>query len=188
MKWIDFPPLAEFSDRHNIIRAIHGTTIFGRFEFADRMTEIQTILDESNPSDTWEQVYLSSGRFRHAITRALDCWGIDVEWLVPSQIEQLLFYRGEEVGWLLELSKPKDNQGTSTTGTNTLAAALAAISSHCQSLSEAMELANTVPADLLLATLKAKVEQAETTTPENKGDSEKAKQLKENFDAIMGKF
>ena len=181
MLWIDFPPLAEFADRNNIVRAIRGTTIFGRLEFADRLEQIQTILDSSAPSLTWVEVYEQNGRLRHAIERALACWGIDVDWLVPSQIEQLLFYRGEEVGWLIELSTPKHPAPAGEEG-HTLAEAIAAISTHCQSLSEALELANNMPAELLQDVLRAK---AEALEPETKQQKQRKQHVKRNFDKLM---
>jgi hypothetical protein len=181
MLWIDFPPLAEFADRNNIVRAIRGTTIFGRLEFAERMEQIQKLLDEAAPSLTWESLYLSQTQFRHAVDRALACWGIDVDWLVPSQIEQLLFFRGEEVGWLIQLSAPKYPAPAGEEG-HTLAEAIAAISSHCQSLSEALELANNMPAELLQDVLKAK---ADVLEPETKQQRKRKEQVRQNFDKLM---
>ncbi len=181
MLWIDFPPLAEFEDRHGIVRAIRGTTIFGRVQFADQMEAIQSILDSSAPTLRWVEVYQQNGRLRHAITQALLCWGIDIEWLVPTQIEQLLFFRGEQVGWLIELSAPKNPAPAGETG-HTLAEAIAAISTHCQSLSEALELANNMPADLLQDVLKAK---AEAMEPETKQQKQRKQHLRQNFDKMM---
>jgi hypothetical protein len=181
MLWIDFPPIAEFYCRHGIVRAIRGTTIFGRVQFADQMEAIQSILDGSAPTLSWVEVYEQNGRLRHAIATALLTWGIDVDWLVPSQIEQLLFFRGEEVGWLIELSTPKIPAAAGETG-HTLAEAIAAISTHCQSLSEALELANNMPVDLLTDVLKAK---AEALEPETKQQKQRKQHLKQNFNKMM---
>jgi hypothetical protein len=181
MLWIEFPPLAEFCDRHGIVRAIRGTTIFGRLEFADRLEAIQSILDNSAPTLSWVEVYEQNGRLRHEIARALLCWGIDVEWLVPSQIEQLLFFRGEQVGWLIELSTPKNPAPAGETA-QTIAETIAVISTHCQTLSEALELANNMPAELLQDILKAK---AEALEPETKQQKQRKQHLKQNFDKMM---
>jgi hypothetical protein len=182
MRWIDFAPIAEFEDRHGIVRAVRGTTIFGRFEFADRMADIQSILDRSAPSLSWEDVYRDSARLQHSIAKALACWGIDPDWLTPSQIEQLLFYRGDEPGWLIELSQPKTPMPASEDEEHTLADAIAAISTHCQSLTEAIDLASNVPADLLLDTLAAK---AQSTAPETKQERKAKAHLRQNFDKMM---
>jgi hypothetical protein len=183
MLWIDFPPIAEFEDRHGIVRAIRGTTILGRFEFADRMADIQSILDRSAPSLSWEDVYRNSARLQHAIDKALECWGIHPDWLTPSQIEQLLFFRGDDPGWLIELSKPKTTAVPADEDEeHTLADALAAISTHCQSLTEAIDLASRVPADLLLDTLAAKVQ---STTPETKQQRKAKAYVRQNFDKLM---
>ncbi len=182
MQWIDFPPLAEFIDRHGIVREIRGTTIVGRFEFADRMADIQSILDASPPSLAWEVVYRDSPRLQRAIAKALACWGIDSDWLVPSQIEQLLFFRGEAPGWLIELSKPTQPIPTGNSDDGNLAEAIAAISTHCQSLMEAIDLANNVPADLLLDTLAAKVR---VQSPATKQVQESKQKVRKNFRKLM---
>jgi hypothetical protein len=188
MQWLDFPPLAEFADRHAIVRPIYGTTIFGRFEFADRMNDLQTILEESPEDRSWAQLYVDDLRFRNLIAKALGCWGIDIEWLALSQIEQLLFARGEECGWLLELSQPKESSpGGKEVGT--LAETIAIISSHCESLSEALELANTVPSDLLVEITKARANMSEAQEQEkNPQQQEKERHLKENYNKIMSAF
>jgi hypothetical protein len=188
MQWLDFPALAEFSDRRGIVRPIYGMTVFGRFEFADRMTDLQAILEESPDNLSWAELYVDSTRFRNLIAKALGCWGIDVEWLALSHIEQLLFARGEECGWLIELSKPKESSsGGKEAGT--LAETIAIISSHCQSLTEALELANTVPSDLLVEITKARANMSEAQEQgKNPQQQEKERHLKENYNKIMSAF
>jgi hypothetical protein len=187
MQWIDFQPLAEFSDRHNIVRPIYGTTIMGRFEFAQRMTDIEQMLNETAETLTWESLYLSQPRFRHAIDKALSCWGIDPDWLTPQHIEQLLFFRGEEPGWLIELSKGK-GEGVKGKGEGqTLVDAIATISTHCQSLQEALDLANTVPAGLLVEVLNTKAGM-QGDKPQNPQQKQKERYLKDNFDELMARF
>jgi hypothetical protein len=188
MQWLDFPALAEFSDRHGIVRPIYGMTVFGRFDFADRMTNLQTILEESPEDRSWAQLYVDDNRFRNLIAKALGCWGIDVEWLALSHIEQLLFARGEECGWLIELSKPKESSSDGKAA-GTLAETIAIISSHCQSLTEALELANTVPSDLLVEITKARANMSEAQEQgKNPQQQEKERHLKENYNKIMASF
>ena len=185
MRWLEFQPLAEFSDRNNIVRPIYGTTIMGRFEFAQRMTDIEKMLNEAAEALTWESLYLSQSRFRHAIDKALSCWGIDPDWLTPQHIEQLLFCRGEEPGWLIELSLGKGERGRGEG--QTLVDVIATISTHCQSLQEALDLANTVPADLLVEVLNAKAGM-QGDKPQNPQQRQKEQYLKENFDELMARF
>jgi hypothetical protein len=188
MQWLDFPALAEFSDRWGIVRPIYGMTVFGRFEFADRMTDLQTILDESPEDRSWAQLYVDDLRFRNLIAKALGCWGIDIEWLALSQIEQLLFARGEECGWLIELSKPKESSPEGKEA-GTLAETITIISSHCQSLTEALELANTVPSDLLVDITRAKaVNQTDAEQSKNPQQSEQERNVRANYKEIMSRF
>ncbi|MGL4617879.1 MAG: hypothetical protein ACRCZS_02295 [Chroococcidiopsis sp.] len=186
MRHLNFPPLAEFEDRHNTIRPIYGTTIMGRYEFADRMSDIEQMLNEAPEFVTWESLYISQPRFRHAIDKALDCWGIDPDWLTPQHIEQLLFRRDEEPGWLIELSKGKSARGQGEG--QTLAETLATISTHCQSLQEALDLANTVPADLLVEVLNTKAGMGEGDKPPKPQQKAKEQYLKDNFDELMARF
>lgn len=184
MRWLDFPPIAEFNDRRGIVRGVRGLTVFGKFEFADRMADIQTILDDAPSESSWVDVYQQSTQLQHAIVKALACWGIDIEWLSIDIIEQLLFTRNGECGWLIEICKPKTSSTQS--GNNTLAEALAAISTHCQSLNEALDLANNVPADLLTDTLNAKAGMS-GDKPKNP-HQHKEQYLKDNFDELMARF
>ena len=185
MRYLEFSPIAEFPDRNNIVRPIYGTTIMGRFEFADRLADIEQMLSEALEFVTWESLYISQSRFRHSIDKALQCWGIDPEWLTPQHIEQLLFMRGEEPGWLIELSKGKNERGQGKA--QTLAETLATISTHCQSLQEALDLANTVPADLLVEVLNTKAGMGENK-PFKPQQKAKEQYLKDNFDELMARF
>lgn len=187
MRWIDFPAIAEFEDRRGIVRSIRGCTILGRFEFGDRMADISEIVDRYPPDLSWERVYRENARFRHAIERALACWGIDIEWLALSQIEQLLFGRGDERGWLIEIANDLAGSGTAdrAQATSDLAESIAAISTHCQSLMEAMEMANAVPAKLLTDILEAKARAQIPAAETNR--RERMDYLRANFTELMAK-
>lgn len=185
MRWIDFQPIAEFPDRCGFIRPIYGMSIFGQFEFVDRLGDIEQMVLEADESITWESLYISQPRFRHAIDKALGCWGIDPEWLTPQHIEQLLFVRGEECGWLVELARGKGEKGGKE---QTLADTLATISTHYQSLQEVLELANNVPADLLVEVLNSKVGTQSQDKPQSPQQKQKEQYLKDNFDELIARF
>jgi hypothetical protein len=186
MRWLDFPPIAEFEDRHGTVRAVRGCTVLGRFEFVDRLGDLGAIIDTYPLDMPWGEVYQNDSRFRHAIDRALGCWGINVEWLTISQIEQLLFSRDGERGWLIELADPTPSHEGSSEGPGMgLAETIAAIATHCESLSEAMQLSSCVPADLLTDILKAKGKATES--PGEIDRREKMAYLRDNFNNLMAK-
>jgi hypothetical protein len=188
MRWIDLPAMAEFEDRSGVVRKLYGCTILGRYEFADRLADITQILSEIGDDLLWAEEYRKSARLRAAINGALSCWGLQPNWLSVSQIEALLLYRdldGElRQGWLVELlatNKPADKgSGSEVMG---LAGALAAISTHCEGLMEAIDLAANVPGDLLLEMLAAKAEMQKGEG--KKVPKEKQDFIKQNFDKLM---
>lgn len=184
MKWLDFPPIAEFPDRHGVIRSIRGCTVFGQFEFADRFAAIQEILDDADPLVPWTEIYRQSSRFRHSIEGALSCWGIDPDWLSESQIEQMLFRReGDKQGWLLELAMANARSTPNPSQEGRLEQAIAAIATHCNGVMEALDLADKVPAQMLTGILKAR-----TTASDNPAEDGRKQDLKRNFNEIMAKF
>jgi hypothetical protein len=183
MRWLDFPPLAEFTDRSGFVRRIYGPTILGRFEFADRLNDISQALGRLDADQSWETAYLRDVGFRHSIDRALRCWGLDPDWLAPSQIEQLLFCRGDEPGWLSVLlgSAPLTDQPESKT--QTLAETLGSLAKVTASVTEAIDLANTIPADLLVDMVTA---MGDDDTPKTKVSDKADDYIKANFDKLMG--
>jgi hypothetical protein len=184
MRWLDLPPLAEFEDRFGMVRRLYGPSVLGRYQFAARIAEIGRLLEQAE--GTWPELYRGSAQFRSAMDGALTCWGIQPDWVSQHQMEELLLYRrGEEGeakgGYLMELLLVDDSseggQGMS------LSEAIAAISTHCHSLQEALDLANSVPADLLQEVLKSRAKNSESGTP--KEDQVKQQHLKANFDKLM---
>lgn len=181
--------MAEFEDRSGAVRRIYGCTILGRYEFADRLADITQIISELGEDLLWAEEYRRSARLRAAIDGALLCWGLQPDWLSVSQIEALLLFRETDgktgSGWLVELLNT-EKPGEKGTGSEVmgLAEALAAISTHCEGLMEAIDLAANAPGDLLLDVLAAK------SKMQKAGDVEKmskAKQdfIKQNFDKLM---
>lgn len=187
MQWIDFPAVAEFVDRSGVVRSIHGPTILGRFEFVDRLNDLADLLAGLDGSASWEDLYRRGGRLRRLIDRCLELWGISPEWLAPSQIEQLLFCRGEEPGWLLTLLNPSQKGGSDDVEAKTLAESIAAIALMTGSLSEAIELAGAVPGALLVDVIAASAEVRSATSSRSHTSDEAKKEdwVKANFDKLM---
>jgi hypothetical protein len=189
MRWIDFPPVAEFIDRSGVVRRIYGPTLIGRFEFVDRLNELQEILSSLDGELGWMEVYQQEGRLKNVIDRALALWGVKAKWLALSQIEQLLFCRGDQLGWLAELMNPAgsapltDQQDTET---RTMAEAIAQIALICGSLTEAIELAGTVPGTLLVDIITASADKKDSASGGRTPEAEKKEDwIKANFDRLM---
>ena len=192
VKWLHFPPLAEFIDRSGTTRSIHGCSLMGRFEFIDRQEEIKHILDAADDDRSWQQLYLEHHQFSNAVNRCLALNGIDVDWLTPEIMEQLLFARFEDggwkAGWLTELNQRESKNTANETIESTLPNLLALVSLNCESLKDAIELAANMPGNLLLDTIEARGEL--TKTPEQKADDEKARNmaaLKADYANLAGK-
>ncbi len=184
MRWLDFPPLAEFVDRSGVTRSIRGCSLMGRFEFRDRLEQLKTLLAESPPDSSWEDLYGRNLEFRAVVDRCLQLNHLDADWLTPAIVEQLLIGRKEDgvwlPGWLVELNSSAPSPSHSQEGDGrelTLAEALAALSTHCPSLIDAIELAQNVPATVLVDTLNAKAEMLKS--PEQKQEAVKRTRLEE---------
>lgn len=175
-KWIDFSPLAEFVDRSGVTRSIHGCSLIGRFEFADRQEQLKAMLDGAIEGETWQDLYLNNRAFANAVDRSLQLNGIDPDWLTPETIEQLLFARFEDrewkSGWLSELNARVSKLSTGEGIESTLPNLLALVSLSCDSLSEAIDLAANMPGNLLLDTIEARGELMKS--PEQRAEDVKA--------------
>jgi hypothetical protein len=187
MRWIDFPPVAEFIDRSGVVRRIYGPTLMGRFEFTDRLAELQEILASLDGELGWGEVYQQEGRLKNAIDRALVLWGIKAKWLAPSQIEQLLFCRGEQPGWLTELMNPTSSAPAAAQGAEakTMAEAIAQIALICGSLTEAIELSGTLPGALLVDIVTASAGSGAVASSKNPEAVRKEEWIKANYDRLM---
>jgi hypothetical protein len=189
MQWIDFPPVAEFMDRSGVVRRIYGPTLMGRFEFVDRLNELQEILGSLDGELGWMEVYQQEGRLKNVIDRALALWGVKAKWLAPSQIEQLLFCRGDQPGWLTELMNPAGSApltGQQDTEAKTMAQAIAQVASICGSLTEAIELAGTVPGALLVDVITASADKKDSASGSRTPEATKKEDwIKANYDRLM---
>lgn len=180
MKWLNFPPLAEFIDRSGIVRSIYGCSLIGRFEMIDRQTQIKDILDSSPDSTSWQELYISNTQFRTSIDRCLTLNGLEPDWLTPEMIEQMLFVRLDgdawKAGWLTELNARESKAVSSGDSIeSTLPNMLAYVSLACESLSEAIELASNIPGNLLLDTIESRGEMMKT--PEQKAEDEQSRNM-----------
>jgi hypothetical protein len=177
MQWIDFASLAEFVDRSGVTRSIYGCSLVGRFEFAERIQQLQSILDEY-PVSRLEELYEGNRQFHFAVDRVLSLNGIDPDWVTLPMVEQLLFVRaGGDSGWLVELNTRLTPGASAGGDAATLSDVLAALSLNCESLSEAIDLATKMPANLLLDTIEAKGQLLKT--PEQKEEDLKRVRLAE---------
>lgn len=189
--FMDFQPLAEFSDRFGEIRAIAGCSVLGRIEFWERLKQIQLLMSDSDQQQTWQQLYHSSKRLQHLVKRCLELNGIDPDWLSFDHLQQFLFHRFDEEkgefmpGWLVELNTPPETEGSSgKTETLTREELIAAIALTCSNLTEALNLAHNVkPADLLMGAIAAQTEMKDPETREKKKRRRNTKKLKEEMGA-----
>lgn len=190
MQWLNFPALAEYEDRFGIVRQLYGCTILGRFEFAERLQQISDRMALLPHDQPWTEAYQKDSQLRHAIDRALGCWGIEPDNLTPAHIQAFLLYREQDgqflPGYLTDLLA--DPAAEPATGEPpSMAEMVASIATHCESLQEAIELASTIPSTALTDILAAKNELAEAAAdpakkPQNK---KKASYIKDNFDQLM---
>jgi hypothetical protein len=180
MRWLELGVLAEFADRTGVIRQTGGCSLAGRFEFSQRLEQLQELLEGLPPERAWADEYERNGRFKHTIDRLLDLNGLKVDWLTLDMVSALLFGRVDEdgnilSGWLIEL-----NQGYGKAGSEpaTLAQSIAGLS---ESLIEALELAQELPAHLLIDIADARGEM--NKTPEQQAEDKKRRifdELKNN--------
>lgn len=188
MRWLELGILAEFADRSGIIRQTGGCSLVGRFEFGQRLEQLQELLEGLPLEQSWADAYGEGGRFAHVIDRLLELNSIKTDWLTLDMVSALLFGRvgenGEVLsGWLIEL-----NQGSGKAGGKpaTLAQSIAGLS---ESLMEALELAQELPAHLLIDIADARCEM--NKTPEQQAESKKQQifeELKNNsrLEEIIG--
>jgi hypothetical protein len=169
MRWLELGILAEFADRSGVIRQTGGCSLVGRFEFGQRLEQLQELLEGLPPEQSWAEAYGEGGRFAHVIDRLLELNSIKTDWLTLDMVSALLFGRvGEDgevlPGWLIELN--------SQSGTGSKPATLAQlIAGLSESLTEALELAQELPAHLLIDIADARCEM--NKTPEQQAESKK---------------
>jgi hypothetical protein len=153
MEWISFAPTAEFEDRAGIVRAVFGCSIAGRFEFFDRLKQIETLLKTVDSGESWQALYERDKKFRHYVDRCLVLNGIDPDWVTLGMVEVFLFHRLDEEtqeykpGWLVELNLPKQSQSQAKGSPLSLTDIIAALSLQA-GISDAIAAVSTLPAHL----------------------------------------
>jgi hypothetical protein len=184
MRWLELGVLAEFADRTGIIRQTGGCSLVGRFEFGQRLEQLQELLEGLEPERAWADEYQGGGRFKHVIDRLLKLNSLETDWLTLDMVSNLLFARVDAdgnilPGWLVELNQPQSTGRSRQAGEPaTLATIVAGLS---ESLTEALELAEGLPAQVTIDIVDARAETYKT--PEQKAEDRKQRvfdELKNN--------
>ena len=166
MEFIEFPPVAEFTDRYGKTRPIATCSVLGREEFWERLQQIQGRLSRCTQAEGWQDLYDRDERLRFLVDRCLILNGIDPDWVTLSQVESLLFHRmneekGEpEHGWLIELNRTKQSsQNKSDEPPLTTEETIALIAlANGGSIKEAIDAATSIPAVRLMPIVQAKAD------------------------------
>jgi hypothetical protein len=166
----------EFEDVNGQYRLIRGCSLASREELQRRLFQVQECLKKVDEDLFLQEVYDSDKYFRHLCHRCLELCGISLEWIDFNMMTQMLFpYEVEGQlfeGILIAFNFPKSDN--SKGGKNaTYEEIIAAISSHTNDISKALELAQTVPAEQLIEILEARAKQTQQADPKAR---EKAQQ------------
>lgn len=179
-------PLGRFTDRLGKPRDIAGCSIVGRFDFRDSLQALSDHMENvAGPQETLEELYERDPVVRDWITHLLELNGINPEWVNLGIVTELLFARIQEdgqpplPGLLVELNQPKQvpapRSAITSDQLDTLEAMIAAISLQSSSITEAIELANTPPAESILNIVEARARFQ--MPPEEKAKETKAQKL-----------
>jgi hypothetical protein len=160
MRWLELGILAEFADRSGIIRRTGGCSLVGRFEFGQRLEQLQGLLEGLAADRSWGDEYGEGGVFAHVVDRLLALNGLETDWFTLEMVSALLFGRVEDgvtrSGWLVELNQGRDTSATLSDQKGvSLAESIAGLS---ESLVEALDLAENLPAHLLMDIAAARAE------------------------------
>lgn len=187
MRWLELGILAEFVDRLGVVRRTAGCSIVGRFEFADRLEQLQALMEGLPSERSWVAEYAAAGQFTHLVDRLLALNGLEPDWLTSDMVSALIFGRVEDgelqPGWLVTLNNPpreRKPEGKAAT----LAEIIAGLS---ENLTEAFDLAAEVPAHLTIDVIDARNEMLKS--PEEKAEVVKREQmanLRRDYASLMG--
>lgn len=174
--------LLEFPDRTGTIRTVAGCSLLGRDEFFARLSQLKGILESADPASQIQDV-LAGATARHHVIKCLELNGINPDWVtLPMAVELLL-----SPGTLIEFNLPPKSEeaAPSTDKPATTESLIAALATHTQSLSEALNLASdpSLPANRLLEVVRAKTELTRAADPqERKRDQIRANQQRARDD------
>lgn len=159
-------------------RLVAGCSCRGIFEYADRMGELSELVQEADATDTIESLYQHDRRFRFLCDRILTLNGLEPEQVRPRDLGWLLF------GWVDEDGKPQRSplailneppeprhprKPSSSDGPSDYISLIAAIASQGGSLEEAIAVATSEPARLVLGALEDRA--WGSMSPEEKDDT-----------------
>lgn len=159
-KWLTLSSQGfDFEGVDGEIHTTYGCSLVGRFEFQDRLAELRRLLLEQTEEVSIESLYAINRRFRFLCDRCLRLNQISPEWVNLAMMVELLFYVETEVGYregyLIELNEPKQaSKAGEPVEPATLENLIAALSLQFGSVQEALNLARTEPADLVLEIAK----------------------------------
>lgn len=163
----------EFIDRLGNTQATFGCSTVGIFRFQKLIQQIQyTLLNSSEDDLTWQFYYLSDRHFQSAITECLTLNGIDPDTVTLAMVNALLF----DPGHLIAINTPPESAKRSQDEPATLGEVIGAIATGTESIQEAIELAQTVPAQQLQVILGGKNKAIRLQTE----DGKKAEQAKKD--------
>lgn len=156
--------IVEFLGTDGEVHAVRQCSLLNRAEFTERLKQIQKKLESTNSEVG--VLYDNDPYFKSWVNRCLELCGIKPEWVGLQELIGLLFPHrsGAEIkpGWLIALNFPPpkpsakdDNQGEPQKE-QTVAEAIAALSTFCESVEEAYRLARNEPFGQLNDVLEAR--------------------------------
>jgi hypothetical protein len=167
-----------FLDVGGNLRVIQGCSLTALDELADLLELLRGEIASSPPDEPFGSVYRRSLLVRELCHKCLSLCGIDPKWLNLDMMVHLLHHYEVDgqihQGALIEMNFP-ESKVTVDTGVSLkeyVASAVSALWSQSGSLKEAVDIAQTIPADKLDAILQAR---AQATDPKLKAKAKTAK-------------
>lgn len=169
----------QYTNRFGTVCITFGASTTGIFRFQKLIQQIQhTLLNSPEDDLTWQFYYLSDRTFQNAITECLTLNGIDPDTVTLAMVNALLF----DPGHLIHINTPPAlaprelSAKRSQDEPATLGEVIGAIATGTESIQEAIELAQTVPAQQLQVILGGKNKAIRLQTE----DGKKAEQAKKD--------
>jgi hypothetical protein len=178
-------PLLEFSDRTGTIRTVAGCSLLGRDELWARLAAIREILAAADPETEIADLWDSTPMLRHHICKCLELNGIEPDWVTLPMAVELLLHPGHLIAFN-QPPAPRYKGSGNGAKIDSTEGMIAAVATHC-GLSEALVLAETVPARRLLRVIEEKyhIESYDREKEEAKALKDKAmgkiEELRERF-------
>ena len=155
----------EFEGADGKIHAIRQCSLADREELRARLNQLSASLRQAADGVTIRSLYDTDKMFKHRADRALAVCGISNAWVSIDQMIALLFVRSDEEGnkrqgWIADLNFPTPPKRPTLTPqeAQTYEQVIAALSTYCEGMGKAIELAKSHPHGELLRIVKAKAE------------------------------